>query len=401
MKKSFLFLILVLLLNTAQAQITIDGDFSDWAGVPVLIDDPTGDGSNGWDIDNVYVTDDASNVYFRIQMASSVAGSKTLYFLISVDPQNEPTTRTGLSYGWWDNGYDFLIQYDPQDNTLYRHTGNGDGWTWENGGTNSQMWKQNGGNNDYSDIEIAVSKADLDNPNIAGWTNNTQTQIAVMTFVDDGSFGEEAGSGTNHGGVVYDLTNGPLPVELISFNSKLIGDNGVELTWKTATENDNYGFEVERKVYSEKFTNGSWEKIGFVKGYGNSNSPKQYKFVDKNLAGGNNFAYRLKQIDTDGSFRYVGEVKLKVITNEYKLNQNYPNPFNPETTIAFTLPKKDYVKLVVYNLDGEIVKTLIDGIIPAGFHNVKFNAGSLASGIYLFKLETLNFTQTKKMILLK
>ncbi len=401
MKKSFLFFILVLLLNTAQAQITIDGDFSDWAGVPVLIDDPTGDGSNGWDIDNVYVTDDASNVYFRIQMASSVAGSKTLYFLISVDPQNEPTTRTGLSYGWWDNGYDFLIQYDPQDNTLYRHTGNGDGWTWENGGTNSQMWKQNGGNNDYSDIEIAVSKADLDNPNIAGWTNNTQTQIAVMTFVDDGSFGEEAGSGTNHGGVVYDLTNGPLPVELISFNSKLIGDNGVELTWKTATENDNYGFEVERKVYSEKFTNGSWEKIGFVKGYGNSNSPKQYKFVDKNLAGGNNFAYRLKQIDTDGSFRYVGEVKLKVITNEYKLNQNYPNPFNPETTIAFTLPKKDYVKLVVYNLDGEIVKTLIDGIIPAGFHNVKFNAGSLASGIYLFKLETLNFTQTKKMILLK
>jgi len=79
--------------------------------------------------------------------------------------------------------------------------------------------------------------------------------------------------------------NVPLPVELVSFNAK-VSSNKVLLTWRTETEVDNYGFEVERAAYKEEINSLSWNKLGFVEGYGNSNSPKEYSFTDENPAGG-------------------------------------------------------------------------------------------------------------------
>ena len=398
MKTNLIHCLLFLIFFSAKnyAQITIDGDFSDWAGVPVLINDATGDGDSGWDIDNVYVTDDATNVYFRIQFTSSVAGSKSLYLLISVDPQNEPTTRTGLSYGWWDNGYDFMVQYYAPNNKLYRHAGGTEtGWNWEdNYSTNSQMWKQTSGSNDYSDIEIAVSKADLDNPNIAGWTPGTQNSIAVMTFVDN-NYAEEAGSGSNHGGVVYNLSNGPLPVELVSFSANL-KESFVQLNWKTATEVNNYGFEVQRKNVS-----GEWKKVGFVKGNGNSNSPKHYTFSDKTVHSGKYF-YRLKQIDIDGSFNYSKIVEVDVSAPvKYELSQNFPNPFNPTTVIKYSIPEDNYVTIKLYNVLGKEIGTLVNDFKQAGKYKVSFDGSNLPSGIYFYTIQSGNFRQVKKMILQK
>ena len=90
---------------------------------------------------------------------------------------------------------------------------------------------------------------------------------------------------------------------------------------------NNYGFEVERNSST------SWQKIGFVRGNGNSNSPKEYSYVDKDPIGVRKFQYRLKQIDDDGKYEYSKIVEVEVITNEYVLYQNYPNPFNPVTTV--------------------------------------------------------------------
>ena len=196
------------------------------------------------------------------------------------------------------------------------------------------------------------------------------------------------------------LDDTPLPVELNSFNAKVTGSN-VELQWKTATELNNHGFEVERKANDNE--SASWEKVGFVEGNGNSNSPKDYSFTDKSITGGSKFAYRLKQVDNNGNFTYSDKVEVKVVPNKFELFQNYPNPFNPSTTIKFSLPADSRVAINIYNILGEKITELINGDYKAGFYKVQFNSAnlSLASGIYFYTIESQNFKAVKKMILMK
>lgn len=192
------------------------------------------------------------------------------------------------------------------------------------------------------------------------------------------------------------LCNGPLPVELSLFTATLI-KNEINLFWKTETEVDNFGFDVERKMDEKE-----WIKISFIQGHGNSNSPKEYSYTDKELfAGGSKFQYRLKQIDSDGSFEYSDIVEVEVAPDQYELSQNYPNPFNPSTTIQFSLPKQTQLKINLYNMLGEQVAILADGMYESGYHKVTFNASGLPSGTYLYQLESNEFVQVKKMILLK
>lgn len=188
-----------------------------------------------------------------------------------------------------------------------------------------------------------------------------------------------------------------LPVELTSFSGS-VRNNIVNLNWETATEVDNYGFEIERK---DKHSD--WSKIGFVEGYSTSNSPKHYSFSDK-PTGTSKFTYRLKQIDNDGKFEYSDEVEVLIdnLPNGYLLEQNYPNPFNPETSIRFALKENTKATLKVYNNLGELVATLFDGITDAGrLYDLKFNGNKLASGFYFYKLEAGKYPQTRKMMLVK
>ncbi|MCC6254709.1 MAG: T9SS type A sorting domain-containing protein [Ignavibacteriaceae bacterium] len=198
-----------------------------------------------------------------------------------------------------------------------------------------------------------------------------------------------------------------LPVELSSFSAAIIGST-VKLNWKTATEINNYGFEVERKVGSQQSTVSNYEKIGFVNGNGNSNSPKDYSFVDNNLPAGRQgvssgkYSYRLKQIDNDGQFEYSKIIDVDINgVKKFELSQNYPNPFNPATTISFSLPEASNVKLTLYNLLGQEIETLVNGFKESGVHTVHFNASKLNSGIYIYKIETNGLTQTRKMTLVK
>lgn len=187
----------------------------------------------------------------------------------------------------------------------------------------------------------------------------------------------------------------PLPVELSSFNASVIGKN-VKLNWITLTEVNNYGFEIERSTIK-----GKWNKIGFVNGNGNSNSPKEYSFIDDKVVSGK-YSYRLKQMDNDGHFEYSGiiEVDYDAIT-KYDLKQNYPNPFNPTTTIQFQLPQTGLVKLTLYNILGQEIKTLLNETKEAGTHTVQFDASELNSGVYIYRIESGLFTQAKKMTLVK
>jgi len=146
--------------------------------------------------------------------------------------------------------------------------------------------------------------------------------------------------------------------------------------------------------------------LGFVEGNGNSNSPKQYNFIDTDIRQSGKYYYRLKQIDNDGTFEYSDVVMVTVgVSVLFALSQNYPNPFNPETRIDYTLPEKQNVSLRVYNMLGEMVQELVNEVKPAGTYTVTFDGSSAASGlpsgIYVYRIQTEGFSENKKMTFLK
>ncbi len=187
-----------------------------------------------------------------------------------------------------------------------------------------------------------------------------------------------------------------VPVELTSFTGSTNSLGQVILNWQTATETNNRIFEVERKDAVNDFST-----IGFVRGAGTTSEPQNYSFVDKNVTPGN-YSYRLKQIDFDGRFEYSEAIEITVtgpIT--FDLSQNYPNPFNPTTTISFNIPEQGHVKLSVLNTLGEEVAVLVNGVINSGTHHIVFDARTLPSGTYFYKLQQRNSVIVKKMMLLK
>jgi len=201
-------------------------------------------------------------------------------------------------------------------------------------------------------------------------------------------------------GASSDIT--ALPVQLSCFNASVI-NNEVHLNWETATEINNYGFDIERTVVCNGYgVLNDWQKIGFVKGNGNSSSPKFYSFEDKPF-GGKEFKYRLKQIDFDGKFEYsnVVFVSLDSSISNFELCQNYPNPFNPKTKIIYTIPRGTNVKITVYDMIGREITTLIDKYHERGTYQVEFNGSTLCSGMYCYKLNAGIFSDVKKFILIK
>jgi len=208
-----------------------------------------------------------------------------------------------------------------------------------------------------------------------------------------------------------------VPVELTSFTASTIGAK-INLSWQTASEINNKGFEIERsqvdgkwKMENGKFIRQSvnedgWEMIGFINGKGTTTEQQVYSFTDENLLAGK-YQYRLKQIDFDGSFSYSNIIEVEVLApSHFSLEQNYPNPFNPATQINFSLASDSKVILKVYNVMGQEVKTLLNENRKAGFHHVNFDASDLSSGVYFYSIETSgdngnNFSAVKKMILLK
>lgn len=244
----------------------------------------------------------------------------------------------------------------------------------------------------------AVAINEIDNAVYSGTISSDKAQLRLDVGTNSNWSGSDATRQTMPTG------QWALPVELESFGGKYLGGT-INLFWRTATEINNYGFEIER-IRKEEFGNVGWLKIGFVNGVGNSNSPKDYTFRDMSATSGA-YHYRLKQIDNDGQFTYSKEVEVELESpTAYALEQNYPNPFNPTTTLEFSLPEAARISIKLYDILGRELITLLEGNYSSGFHRYVFDASKLASGAYVYQLNVEanfknSFRSTRIMTLLK
>ncbi|NOY79201.1 MAG: T9SS type A sorting domain-containing protein [Calditrichaeota bacterium] len=191
-------------------------------------------------------------------------------------------------------------------------------------------------------------------------------------------------------------------VELESFVASSKISNGlpiVALQWVTRSEEDNIGF----NVYRSRTKNGRYKKI--TTEIIRSNSTGRYDFEDGTVVAGYQYYYKIEDVDLAGHRTLHGPVRANVaLPQEFHLSQNYPNPFNPETTIRFTLPKSGHVQLVIFNLLGQKVRTLLNEDRKAGFYNLRWDGrdefgNAVPSGIYYYSIKAGAFHATKRMIL--
>jgi len=222
--------------------------------------------------------------------------------------------------------------------------------------------------------------------------SGTAQNLYSVSFTDTNN-----GTAVGQGGHILRTTNGGVPVELTSFTATANGKE-VILNWSTATETNNQGFEIQRKL-----NNYIWNRIGFVEGHGTTTEPKVYLYVNNvNNITAASLVYRLKQLDFDGSYEYSNEVLVELsVPKEFTLEQNYPNPFNPTTTIKYSIPKTSLTKLVVYDLLGREIETLVSGVKLPDNYEVEFEASGLSTGVYFYQLQAGDYVETKKMIMLK
>jgi hypothetical protein len=198
----------------------------------------------------------------------------------------------------------------------------------------------------------------------------------------------------------------PLSVQLAGFTAVSLSYTSVKLTWKTLSETNNFGFEVQR-AYT---TPADFVSIpgSFQAGKGTTLETTDYSYTD-NEAGKPVRYYRLKQSDLNGHVTYTDPIRVDVLTSvserqvpdTYSLGQAYPNPFNPSTTITFGLPAAGSVRIRVLNQLGQEVTTLFEGTKDAGYHDVTFDARGLSSGVYFYRIEAGSFVATRKVVLIR
>ncbi|PIO47613.1 MAG: hypothetical protein CMR00_09570, partial [[Chlorobium] sp. 445] len=208
------------------------------------------------------------------------------------------------------------------------------------------------------------------------------------------------------------VSDAPLPVELISFTGTS-SRVGVVLNWATASERESAGFLINRRILSAGQT--EWQKLDdYTRNPAlvskNSTNGAQYTYTDvSDLPVGTIVEYRLDEVSFNGVIERLREVRVETrfstVISDFALEQNYPNPFNPTTNIPYQLKERSKVTLEVYNTLGQKVATLVDAVQERGNYAPMFNAATLASGMYFYRLKaqgsSQTFVQTKKMMLVK
>jgi hypothetical protein len=195
-----------------------------------------------------------------------------------------------------------------------------------------------------------------------------------------------------------------LPVELTLFEAAWQTE-GALLRWITGSETENLGFYVDRRRQGEE----TWTRItnAMIDGAGNSQAKHSYDFMDQTADRSDSWEYRLTDVNYQGQM-YAHEIITleKNMPTRFALEQNYPNPFNPATLIRYSLHQAGAVQLLIYNVNGQLVRKLVDGQQSAGMQEVRWDGNDefgrpAASGLYFYTLLFGQQRLTRKMQLVK
>jgi len=213
--------------------------------------------------------------------------------------------------------------------------------------------------------------------------------------------GTDAGAGSWFCGNSSGTIEGPLPVELTTFEA-FAGDGQVTLRWRTESELDNNHFVLYKRKAGEEI----FRKLTEIPGHGTTTEPHDYEFVDRFVQNNITYEYRISDVDITGRETIHEQIisatpSRTIAPLDFALYPNYPNPFNPTTTIRYDVKETGLVSLKVFDLLGREVATLVHGEIPAGSYSIEWDAGDLPSGLYLCRMEAERFVETRKMVLLK
>jgi hypothetical protein len=189
-------------------------------------------------------------------------------------------------------------------------------------------------------------------------------------------------------------------VELTEFLGESV-EGKVKLSWETAKETNNAGFNIYRS-YTE---DGEYLPVNEV--LIEPSKDGEYSLSDVRVDVGSRYFYKLESVSTSGFLRQYNSISVTVqVPEKFELHQNYPNPFNPVTMIKYEIPKPGKVVVRVYNVLGQEVKTLVNEDKPAGFHSIRWNGTNnsgirVSSGMYIYRIIYGNNVISKKMVLLK
>ncbi|MEZ4698751.1 MAG: FG-GAP-like repeat-containing protein [Rhodothermales bacterium] len=219
---------------------------------------------------------------------------------------------------------------------------------------------------------------------------------SAPAFADlDNATGVDMASGNTMGDYYYYENADPLPVELTSFSAVSNG-NEVTLTWTTASETNNAGFEIQQRV-GRRF-----EVVGWVDGAGTSTEARSYSFTTSRAVPGRQ-AFRLRQVDFDGAFSFSTTREVSVaISGSFHMGDVFPNPFNPQATFTLTVAQTQNVTVAVYDMQGRMVSLLHSGNLEAEQpYQFQMDGGDWASGKYLIRAVGERFESSRIVTLLK
>lgn len=258
-------------------------------------------------------------------------------------------------------------------------------------------------NNSWQISGLTVSNADFLSVDSIGLRNprNADGSLPSINFMKLAATSAMVDAGTNVGlsynGAAPDLgafeRPAVLTVQLISFEG-VLKNNAVVLNWKTATEINNKGWEIE-KVFASSNNPFVWQKIGFVAA---QVAGTNYSITDDNVIAGNTYQYRLKQIDLDGTVKYSNVITIKFQKNGNADLQIFPNPVKANASLQFTVSVAGNVQALLFNQQGQLIEKLLNENLQQGVYNKTIHLNNLPKGNYVLQLITGNQLIAKELV---